>query len=100
MNTFIDLAGREVRVGDFIVYGSLLGRCAGLQFGRVLDIKSREERLFYGSREKKTVWRIKVQGVSDEPSLLRPGTLMYPDRILCINEIIPAKLKELLLGAK
>lgn len=98
MNTFLDRAGQEVKVGDFIVYGHALGRCAGLQFGRVLSIKSIERQRFSGIEEH---WRIRAQGVNEDynkPQLIKPGTLKYPDRIILANDFIPQKLKDLFDG--
>lgn len=39
--TVTDALGQEVRAGDAIAYGSLLGRSAALKFGRVEAIKPR-----------------------------------------------------------
>jgi len=39
--TVTDALGQEVRAGDVIAYGSLLGRSAALKFGRVEAIKPR-----------------------------------------------------------
>lgn len=103
MNTFKDRAGREVKVGDFIIYGHALGRCASLQFGRVLSITSEEVKPYPGSREPRTDWKIGVRGVDEnawtkdgrKPRLMRAGTLQYPDRIILANYFMPSKLKEL-----
>ncbi len=39
MKKIYDKSGREINIGDYIVYGLALGRCAALRFGKVLDIK-------------------------------------------------------------
>jgi hypothetical protein len=79
--TFNDKAGREVKVGDLIVYGHALGRCAGLQYARVVEI-----RLVAG------IPKIQVQGVSwdwndmYDPRLLKASVLQFPDRVLVVTE--------------
>jgi hypothetical protein len=35
-----DKSGRELEPGDFIVYGHALGRCAGLRYGVVLEVRT------------------------------------------------------------
>jgi hypothetical protein len=96
---FIDKAGRNVIVGDYIVYGHNLGRCAGLRFGKVLKIAVITE-TWHGDEE----WRITVQEVDDDWSfedlrLCRKGCLNFPNRIMKVNEIIPENYKEILKGA-
>lgn len=98
-----DKAGREITIGAYIVYGHALGRCAGLQFGRVLNIKHTGE----GKQNPwdDSPWRITVIGVDDhgygwqkEPELnRRKGTLMFPERIIVLDTL-PEKVKTLLDG--
>lgn len=35
---FTDKSGWILKPGDFIIYGHALGRCAGLQYGKVMEI--------------------------------------------------------------
>lgn len=93
---FIDKSGRLVSVGDFIAYGHNLGRCAGIRFGKVLKI---ETELNY---REQVEWRIRVQGIDDDwntdinsAKLAGKGTLMFPERILGINMLIPDSYKAL-----
>jgi ribonuclease HI len=70
-----DKIGKEIRVGDLIVYGHALGRCAGLRIGEVLEIKDS---------------KLVVQGVDAEwrenPRLLsKRSTLSYPDRCAVVD---------------
>lgn len=99
LDYFIDKSGREVKVGDFIVYGHNLGRCAGLRFGKVLKI----EKTAHPWRDDEDEWKIGVQGIDDDwntdindAKAARKGTLLFPERILGINNIIPEHYKELL----
>lgn len=92
-----DKAGNEINVGDYIVYGHALGRCAGLRYGKVLEIKASKG--YYD--EGKPV--LSVQGVDDDwkhrkPELCaRKGTLGFPnERVLVIKEDqLPQYVKDL-----
>lgn len=91
----LDKLGRALAVGDFIVYGHALGRCAGIRIGRILKIKHEVDPY----RTYHTPWRITVIGVDDDWSFEAPrlcqkkGTLMYPDRIVKITEAdLPDKI--------
>lgn len=94
---FIDKAGRQVLPGDYIVYGHALGRCAGLQYGRVLAVLPPVRDQYAGVCAK-----LRVQGVDAHDNylgyskhastyrantfdLLRPGTLAYPSRVLRVE---------------
>ncbi len=95
---FEDKAGQKVVRGDYIVYGHNLGRCAGLRFGKVLDIYL--ARRTWGRVEDS--WRIVIRGVDDdwgsrEPQLLaKKSFLQFPDRIMKVNELFPEKYRKLL----
>lgn len=97
MNKLYDKNGREIKVGDYIVYGHAIDRSAGLRFGRVLKIKIGTGREVWGRPEGTA---ITVIGVVDDrysldkdrnlvrqpPELLsRVGTLMYPERIIVLD---------------
>lgn len=102
--TCLDKLGREITPGAMIVYGHALGRCAGLQIGRVLAIKQVPETNYWG-KEPKMAWRITVIGIDDHgygnqkpPELnTRKGTLQFPERIIVLDELPPA-YKTLLEG--
>ena len=49
---FKDKCGKVLTSGDFIVYGHALGRCAGLRYGKVIDVKFPKEST-YGKGEAK-----------------------------------------------
>lgn len=95
---FIGKDGRTVCVGDFVIYGHNLGRCAGMRFGIVLKIEVVTD--YRGDDE----WRIQVRGIDDDwrrdigdAKPCRKGTLMYPERIMGVNMLIPDDFKELLM---
>ena len=106
---FIDKAGREVLPGDYIVYGHALGRCAGLQYGRVLYILPPAHDPYMGVCAK-----LKMRGIDAhdnwfgysnrnpnyremEPELLKPGTLCFPSRVLKVEpHQIPESVRLLL----
>lgn len=85
--TCTDKLGRALAVGDFIVYGHALGRCAALRIGRILDIRSVEVKQLW-NQEPKQEWRIRVAHLDDDwdgnPKSCgtRAGTLQYPKRTL------------------
>jgi hypothetical protein len=87
---FRDKAGWLLQPGDLVVYGHALGRCAALQYGKVISIDYAEKASF--DYYKNThVWpvRLKVRGVSDgygqKPALLKLGTLQYGSRVLKVD---------------
>lgn len=95
----LDKANREIKVNDYIVYGTLLGRSAALKFGKVVSIEElKEESSNYNSN-----CRIRVLGVEEEFSWkvnkwrLTNGTLSFSNRTVVIpGEILPKDIKDLL----
>jgi len=96
---FLDKSGREVKVGDYIIYGHALGRCAGLKWGKVLKIvknKEQEDNVYDSG-----CWAINVIGIEEKRwskspyELSRKGTLNFPSRIIKATEFIPQELKDL-----
>lgn len=87
---FKDKAGNRLMAGDYIVYGHALGRCASLQYGKVLGITKAKD-----SYAKPAI-KLKVQGIEYndnfyEPTdkkvelkLLKPSFLAFPSRVLKI----------------
>lgn len=99
MTEFKDKAGVYIFKGDLIVYGHNLGRCAGLRYGKVLDIivKRADWRC-----ETDTV-KLKVRGVDDdwdsrEAELLsRVSYLQFNGRVLRVSrEQVPGHIVNLL----
>lgn len=96
MSTIKDKSGRELKAGDYIVYGHALGRCAGLRYGVVIDIKEARD-----SWTDKKKMHLRVRGVDDDwggqkPELLsKDSTLQFGDRILRIN---PSQMPEKVLA--
>jgi len=95
-----DKAGREIEVGDFIVYGHNLGRCAALRYGRVLAINEKEDRYNRRATLHYTVIGVRdaFRGLRVAPVLCeRTGTLQFGDRILVIEPSqMPTPVWELL----
>ena len=94
----LDKLGKTIFEGAFIVYASLLGRSAALQIGKVLKVARAPERAYASAYE--SGWRIRVQGVTThfdgKPELLKPGTLMFPDRVAVIDDLdLPADVEAL-----
>lgn len=110
---FVDKTRRLVLPGDYIVYGHALGRCAGLQYGRVIAVLPPVRDPYGGVCAK-----IRVQGVdahdnwlgyskknkgykAGKVELLRPGTLCYPSRVLKVEpHQIPEQVLALLEQVK
>lgn len=87
--TCLDKFRQPIVVGDIIVYGHALGRCAALKIGKVLDIRTAPS---WRTGTEGLDWRISVQGVDDggtyarSPAKLgKKGTLMFPDRMLVVG---------------
>jgi hypothetical protein len=83
-----DKADRELVPGDLVVYGSLLGRGAGLRYGVVLTV---------------TEDRVAVRGWDDatyfsrEQLTTKQGTLRFPSRVLAIpDECVPYQVRHAL----
>ena len=98
VESYEDKAGQTVKVGDFIVYGHALGRCAALKFGKVLKIETVK-------CDRRDEWRINVRGIDDdhysgELKVSRIGTLMFPERTILANDFIPQDYKDLLDATK
>lgn len=114
---FPDKTGRPLKPGDYIIYGHALGRCAGLQYAKVLAIV--EGKIDY---YEKPVAKLRVLGVElddnedfhntewtqkrksaasyERASLNKPSTLMFPSRILRITKNqVPADVFKLLKEA-
>ena len=98
----LDLIGQPILVGSFISYGSLIGRAAGLQIGKVIAIKIVVPENSYDSR-----YRITVQGIEFRTwrkpnwNVLRKGTLLFPNRIVVLDPAkIPSEVLSLLDNAE
>lgn len=103
--TAIDKAGRELKPGDLIIYGHSLGRCAGLQYGKILAVKFKDDRKYnFKTREHEDIKvpHYTVQGVDgdwghQEPKLRKKGTLQFGDRILAVyRDQVPGAILDLL----
>lgn len=101
----LDKSGREIKPGDTIVYGHVLGRSGALQYGKIIALKQvSAPKWNYTTNQEEgvPVTHFTVQGVSyydeeSKPSLLRRGTLQFGDRILVLHEDqVPASVRELL----
>lgn len=95
----LDCAGKEVKVGSYVVYSVLLDRSAGLSFGRVVSMHWEA-----GFIETKKTPRVRVQGAQfsfGKPHLKGTGTLLFPNERMLVIEAsqVPARLLRLLLDA-
>lgn len=89
MKDYTDKSGRELQVGDYIIYGSLLGRCAGLKYGKIMELT--EAKVDTWKTEHEGRLKIKIVSVNDnwshlEPELCKPGYLEFSERILKITK--------------
>jgi hypothetical protein len=82
---FKDKAGETLKPGDLIVYGKLLGRCAGLQFGKVLYLYEPKDN--WRNEKQVKVWFIGVDDgwVREPMKLQKPSCLMFHNRVLKIS---------------
>jgi hypothetical protein len=84
---FFDKSGTEVLPGDIIIYGHNLGRCAGLRYGVVKEVKERQ-----GYGDKKPIPVLRVRGYNDDWShkkgslCQKDGSLAFPERVLGVIE--------------
>lgn len=90
-----DKIGQQIKSGDIVVYGHLIGRCAALKIGKV--VKAFRKWSWQGEE-----FRISVVGVEDYSykkvkELSRMGTLQFPDRIIVLETSkVPQEYKDLL----
>lgn len=105
MIEFKDKCGRRLVPGDLIVYGHALGRCAGLQYGKVLSVQLKKADDY---RDGPRPTCVTVQGVDDEHwaakpgewKLLRKGTLWFSSRVLRVTrDQVPGEALALLDAA-
>lgn len=98
----LDKLGRELKPGDFIVYGHALGRSAGLKLGRLLTIDNFEEPGYHPPLVNQC-FRMRVVGIYDHfgikpgPNQITKGVLKFPDRCCKVPENeVPETLKALI----
>jgi len=95
---FKDKSGRKLKGGDFVIYGHALGRCAGLRYGKVIQVQWSKG---YDGDDK--IPKLKVHGVDDdwehnEPRLCSKSVALgFPQRVLKIDrDQLPNKFSEML----
>jgi hypothetical protein len=104
-----DKLGHPIKPGDYIAYGSLLGRCAALRIGKVLDIRKRELGEYgVSSGVSIIVWGVddgfNEEGEYEDNDYVRPtvlcmkrGALQFPERTIVLRkEDVPEKYRKLL----
>lgn len=83
-----DKFGREVKPGDLILYGHMIGRSAGTRVGRVRRI-SAQGRLIVRGLDDDTPWEV-------QPNL-KDGVLRFPERAVVIPDgLAPAWMLKML----
>lgn len=83
----LDKVGQEIYVGDYIVYGHNLGRCAALRFGRVVGITQKEDDWRGNPKHHFTVRSIDDDSSGEIAKLnSRKGTLLFAERIMVIGK--------------
>lgn len=83
-----DKSGKDIKPGDIIVYGKALGRCAGMQYGKVLYITLSDNKYHYiGSGHPRKVEKVRFVGIDDgwKKSLQKASTLEFSERILVVS---------------
>lgn len=82
MAEFKDKSGRLVKPGDLIAYGVAYGRCAGISYGKVLEIRKND------GYSRPQLYKLRVAGV-DRPwsgiQVKKPGFLEFSNRVLIIS---------------
>lgn len=87
MSEFKDKSGRAVQPGDLLIYGVAYGRCAGLSYGKVLEIRDQKGFDPTNTYNRAGPTKIRVAGV-DRPwrgiQVKKPGFLEFSERVLVI----------------
>lgn len=90
MYKYTDKSGVEIKVGDYIVYSTLLGRSASLKFGKVLELRDKGTMRVQGADSRwysKGKWELSGKGI-----------VSYPERTLVIPfTILPREVQDLLV---
>lgn len=93
----LDVSGREIQTGDYILYAASLGRCPVLRYARVEDKYEIENPRSY--QRDRILYKLKVRSVSQYSygtpwKLLNTGsliTLAFCDRIVVVpTDSVPA----------
>jgi hypothetical protein len=105
---FRDKSGKELQAGDYVVFAHLLGRSAGMRYGKVTRVQWSKE----GWRGIKAP-KLQVQGINDDychmkdwtPSQAklntRKSTLGFPTRVVKIEkDQMPEEFWKLLEGVE
>jgi hypothetical protein len=88
MSEFKDKSGRVVKPGDLVVYGVAYGRCAGLSYGKVLEVRDNPSYDRNSEYNRAGKAKLRVSGV-DKPwgsvQVKKPGFLEFSERVLVIT---------------
>lgn len=98
-----DMFGRDIKVGDYIVYGAVDGRSGTLRAGRVLELTVGSVGYKAGPKIKAETWsNFRSQGWSGEVKSGKQSkavSLGFLDRLIVVPaEIVSEKIKEDLAG--
>jgi len=80
-----DKSGKDIKPGDIIAYGKALGRCAGMQYGKVLYITKSADRWSPSTKREKIRFIGVDDGWMDEVRLQKPATLEFSERMLIVS---------------
>lgn len=90
MSEYVDMAGQEMKAGDYIVYSAAAGRAGVMKMGRIVELAQRKDRW----RPGKTYPVVKAVSVDQWRSWSgglqnggRPVTLGLFDRILVVSAV-------------
>lgn len=94
-----DLAGREIKVGDYVIYAALWSRSAVLKFGKVVSLAARKHGEYSLKKEDTPTLRVtSVDNFLGKYELQNHGTpitLGFLDRVLVIDSV-PDNIAKLL----
>ena len=89
-----DMFGRDINVGDYIVYGGLADRSAVLRAGRVVELKNGKVRAQSWNNYRAQGWGGKVRSGKQ-----KDVTLAFLDRMIVVPEdYVSQKIKTDLAG--
>ncbi len=86
-----DIIGQEIQIGSFIAYGSLYGRSAGLNIGKVFNINWKAPVNNYFNRQPEEYVTVTVLGCRKDWNekfelLNKKSTLSFPERMVVLKE--------------
>ena len=96
----LDMFGKEIKIGDYILYAGMRGNSADMKVGKVISLQIRTSERNYNQCPTITVIGIRKGYQGNWYRNSRKGIIDRLDNVFVVHEAyVPKKLKELMEGA-